>query len=58
MENTLHKRVIDFMTERRERILSGKVNCIPSPFVRFSEDFLGIEQDTYYCVTSFTKGKL
>lgn len=56
MENALHTRVIDFLTERRERILSGKINCIPSPFVRFSDDFSGIEQDTYFCITSFTKG--
>lgn len=42
--------------DRRQRILDGGINCIPSPFKRFTNDFCGIEQDTYYCVTSFTKG--
>lgn len=42
--------------ERRNRLLQGGVNCIPSPFTRFTDDFCGIEQDTYTCVTSFTKG--
>ena len=44
------------LEERRQRIIDGGVNCIPSPFKRFTEDFCGIEQDTMYCVTSFTKG--
>lgn len=41
---------------KRQKILDGGVNCIPSPFKRFIEDFCGVEQSTYYCVTSFTKG--
>lgn len=41
---------------RRQRLLEGGVNTIPSPFKRFSQDFLGWEQATYYIVTSFTKG--
>lgn len=41
---------------RRKRLLDGGVNTIPSPFKRFSRDFLGWEQSTYYIVTSFTKG--
>lgn len=44
------------LEERRQRILNGGVNCIPSPFHRFKDDFCGIEQDTYYLITSFTKG--
>jgi hypothetical protein len=44
------------LEERRQRILNGGINCIPSPFPRFKDDFCGIEQDTYYLVTSFTKG--
>ena len=44
------------LEERRQRILNGGVNCIPSPFKRFVDDFCGIEQDTYYLITSFTKG--
>lgn len=53
---SLKERVINNLYERRERVLKGLVNSIPSPFVRFSEDFVGIEQSCYYAVTSFTKG--
>ena len=44
------------LEKRRQRILNGGVNCIPSPFTRFLDDFPGIEQEQYYVVTSFTKG--
>lgn len=58
-DNTsLRDRVVYNLAERRQRILDGQLNCIPSPFKRFSEDFIGIEQACYYTVTSFTKGKL
>ena len=58
MENTksLRERVIAGLEERRMRILEGKLNCIPSPFKRFSNDFIGLEQSCYFTVTSFTKG--
>ena len=55
---SLRARVVANLEERRQRILDGQLNCIPSPFQRFSEDFIGIEQSSYYTVTSFTKGKL
>ncbi len=54
--STLRNRVLHNLKERRERILSGNLNCIPSPFERFSKDFIGIEQSCYLTVTSFTKG--
>ena len=58
-DNTsLRDRDVYNLAERRQRILDGQLNCIPSPFKRFSEDFIGIEQSCYYTVTSFTKGKL
>ena len=53
---TLRERAIKNLEERRERILNGQINSIPSPFKRFSEDFIGIEQSTYYLITSATKG--
>ena len=53
----LRERVIANLKERRQRIINGQLNCIPSPFKRFSEDFSGIEQCCYYTITSFTKGK-
>lgn len=54
--STLRERVVQNLKEKRERILSGNLNCIPSPFKRFSNDFIGIEQSCYTTVTSFTKG--
>lgn len=53
---SLVDRTLQSMENRRQRILDGGVNCIPGPFPRFREDFCGIEQDTYYVVTSFSKG--
>lgn len=49
-------RVIERLEFRRQKLLNGGINSIPSPFQRFSEDFLGIEQGKYYLVTSSTKG--
>lgn len=53
---TLRERVYENLVKRRANILNGGMNSIPSPFKRFSDDFIGIEPATYYCVTSFTKG--
>lgn len=44
------------LEDRRQRILSGGLNCIPSPFRRFRGEFPGLEQSQYMCVTSYTKG--
>lgn len=54
---SLREKVIQNFRDRRQKLLDGGVNSIPSPFVRFSNDFIGIEQGTYYLVTSYTKGK-
>ena len=54
--NTLKDRVLSNLQERRNRILNGQLNCIPSPFKRFRNDFIGIEQSCYYCITASTKG--
>lgn len=53
---SLIKRVVDNLEKRRERLISGQLNRIPSPFTRFSNDFIGIEQSCYVTITSFTKG--
>lgn len=29
MENSLYNRTLNHIIERRERLLSGKINCIP-----------------------------
>ena len=41
---------------RRQNLIDGKINSIPSPFLRFSNDFIGLEQGVYYGITSYTKG--
>ena len=51
----LVNRVISFLEERRQNILNGNVNCIPSPFSSFRNDFVGIEQGRYYLVTAHQK---
>lgn len=53
---SLREETNQMLRARQQRILNGGVNTIPSPFERFSRDFLGWEQSTYYIVTSFTKG--
>lgn len=46
---------MDYLHERRENLIQGKVNCIPSPFSSFRQDFVGIEQETYYVITAAQK---
>ena len=41
---SLIKRVLSTLSERRDKVLSGNINSIPSPFKRFSNDFIGVEQ--------------
>lgn len=53
---SLRQETNEMLKARRQRLLDGGVNTIPSPFKRFSRDFLGWEQATYYIITSFTKG--
>lgn len=53
---TLKERTLLNLEERREKILNGGINSIPTPFKRFENDFIGIEQSTYYTVTASTKG--
>lgn len=52
----LLKKTLGELENRKQRILDGGVNCIPTPFKRFSDDFCGTEQSTYYTITSFSKG--
>lgn len=54
--NSLYDRTLQQIEDRRQRIIDGGVNCIPSPFKRFVDDFCGIEQACYYIITSFSKG--
>lgn len=52
----LKDRVLGNLKRRKEKLLAGGINSIPSPFIRFSDDFIGTEQGKYYVVTSTTKG--
>ena len=52
----LYNKTLQEIEARRKKVADGGVNCIPSPFKRFMDDFCGVEQSTYYCITSFTKG--
>lgn len=46
---------LNYLRERRQNLIDGKVNCIPSPFTSFRQDFVGIEQETFYCITANQK---
>lgn len=52
---SLLKRVLKDLQERRDRIISGKVNCIPWGLPRFEEYLPGIEQGKYYIITANSK---
>lgn len=54
---SLIERVLNNLKKRQQKVLRGGINCIPSPFIRFSNDFIGIEQASYHVITSTTKGK-
>ena len=54
MENLID-RTLEHIKARREKILNGGVNCIPSPLKRFRRDFVGIERKKYYLVTAHEK---
>lgn len=51
----LIERVLKYLNDRRENVLNGNVNCIPSPLKNFRDDFLGIEQETYYLISGVQK---
>lgn len=55
MESLIDK-VLEGLEERRDNILKGNINSIPSPFKRFRKDFIGIEQEQYIVITAPTKG--
>lgn len=50
----LRERIINNLKERREKVLNGGINCIPSPFLRFREDFPGVEQGKIYLISGGT----
>lgn len=55
MERSLFDRVNEDLLKRREKSLSGKLNCIPFGLPRFEKEIPGIEQGNYYIVTASAK---
>lgn len=53
---SLIDRVLKNLKNRQQKVRRGGINSIPSPFLRFSDDFIGIEQASYHVITSTTKG--
>lgn len=54
-KETLYSRIRNNLINRRERILSGKINCIPWKMPRFEKSCPGIERGKYYLITGQTK---
>ena len=54
-EQGLIERVLSLIKEKRQNIIEGRVNCIPSRFTRFRNDFVGIQQGMYYLVSAAQK---
>ena len=54
-KKSLFSRVYENIIDRRDRLLSGKINCIPWGLPRFEEDLPGIEQGNYYLFSANQK---
>lgn len=52
----LFNRTQQSLIKRRENLLNGNINSIPSPFKRFQNDFVGLEQGSYLLLSSYSKG--
>lgn len=52
---SLYQRVYENIVDKRQRILDGKINCIPWGLPRFEEHNPGIEQGKYYQITANSK---
>lgn len=52
---SLVQRVLADLEEKRQRVLRGDINCIPSPFKSFQQDFPGIEKGKMYLVSGAAK---
>ena len=54
-KKSLFSRVYENIVNKRERILSGKVNCIPWGLPRFEEESPGIEKGKFYLISANSK---
>lgn len=48
-------RILDSLEEKRQRVINGGINCIPSPFKGFRRDFPGVEQGKFYLISGSSK---
>ena len=55
VEKSLFLRTLDTIKNKRERLLAGKVNCIPWNLPRFETQCPGIEKGKYYLCTANSK---
>lgn len=49
------ERIMTDLRQRRQNVMEGNINCIPSPFGRFRNGFCGIEQGKYYLISGLSK---
>jgi hypothetical protein len=54
-DKSLFNRTFESIVNKRERLLNGKINCIPWNLPRFERQCPGIEQGKYYLVTAASK---
>lgn len=54
--SNLIERTLSHIKTKRQNILNGEINCIPSPWSCFAEDFPGIQQGKYYLISASQKG--
>lgn len=54
-KNRVYDRVYRYLIDRRDRVLSGKINCIPWGLPRFEEECPGIEQSKFYLISANQK---
>ncbi len=52
---SLYNRAISTITDRRQRLIDGKINCIPWGLPRFEMENPGIEQGKYYVLSANSK---
>ena len=55
IENNLFSRTLHTIETKRERLLNGKINCIPFGLPRFENQLPGIERGKYYLITANSK---
>lgn len=51
-KNNIYDRVYEQIVNRRERLLNGKINCIPWGLPRFEQENPGIEKGKYYLLSA------